>query len=183
MGLCFHHTVDSNPRIGKNQTCFNRLRPVVPEATDRVYEIYQRDIELGNDPHHFSKFEDCHNVKEVFMGLFYKPGWYKLRDENSNLQPVIDWFNISFDRDGYAVQGGFNAAAVLNPIWADQAFCQPDENPVACELRLHNPSFAIVSLELWWLGRTTERYEDYMRQILDLLIEEGVVGNPGYQSR
>jgi hypothetical protein len=48
--------------------------PVVPEATDRVYEIYQRGIELGNDPHHFSKIEDCHNVKEAFMGLFYKPG-------------------------------------------------------------------------------------------------------------
>ena len=40
---------------------------------------------------------------------------------------------------------------------------------------IHNPSFAIISLELWWLGRTTERYEDYLRQILDLLIEEGVV--------
>ena len=48
--------------------------PVVPEATDRVYEIYQRGIELENDPHHFSKIEDCHNVKEAFMGLFYKPG-------------------------------------------------------------------------------------------------------------
>jgi hypothetical protein len=48
--------------------------PVVPETTDRVYEIYQRGIELENDPHHFSKIEDCHNVKEAFMGLFYKPG-------------------------------------------------------------------------------------------------------------
>jgi len=149
--------------------------PVVPETTDRVYEIYQRGIELENDPHHFSKIEDCHNVKEAFMGLFYKPGWYKLRDENSNLYPVIDWFNDSFDRDGYAVQGGFNATAVLNPTWADQEFCQPGESPVACELRLHNLSFAIVSLELWWLGRTSERYEDYMRQILDLLIAKGVV--------
>jgi hypothetical protein len=64
---------------------------------------------------------------------------------------------------------------VLNPTWADQEFCQPGESPVACELRLHNPSFAIVSLELWWLGRTSERYEDYMRQILDLLIAKGVV--------
>ncbi|MBE0686623.1 MAG: hypothetical protein IH585_11555 [Anaerolineaceae bacterium] len=149
--------------------------PVVPEATARVYEIYLRGIELGNDTRHFSKIGDCHNVKEAFMGLFDKPGWYKLRDENSNLQPVIDWFNGSYDRDGYAVQGGFNAAAVLNPTWADQDFCQPDEGPIACEVRIHNPSFAIVSLELSWLGRTAERYEDYMRQILDYLIAEGVV--------
>ncbi len=85
------------------------------------------------------------------MGLFDKPGWYKLRDENAHLQPAIDWFSGSFDHDGYAVKGGFNAAAVLNPTWADQEFCQPDESPIACEVRIHNPSFAIVSLELSWL--------------------------------
>jgi hypothetical protein len=149
--------------------------PVVPETTKRVYEIYQQGIELGNNPQHFSKIGDCHNVKEAFMGLFDKPGWYKLRNENAHLQPVIDWFSGSFDRDGYAVQGGFNAAAVLNPTWADQELCEPDESPVACEIRIHQPSFAIVSLELAWLGRTPERYEDYLRQVLDLLIAQGVV--------
>ena len=149
--------------------------PVVPETTKRVYEIYHQGIELGKNPQHFSKIGDCHNVKEAFMGLFDKPGWYKLRNENAHLQPVIDWFSGSFDRDGYAVQGGFNAAAVLNPTWADQELCEPDESPVACEIRIHQPSFAIVSLELAWLGRTPERYEDYLRQVLDLLIAQGVV--------
>lgn len=149
--------------------------PVVPEPTSRVYEIYQKGIELGNDPHQFSKIGDCQNVKQAFMGLFDKPGWYILRDENANLQPVIDWFAGSFDRDGYAVKGGFNAASVLNPIWADQSVCEPNENPVECELRVHKPTFAFVSMELWWSGRTTEKYEEYMRQILDTLIENGVV--------
>lgn len=149
--------------------------PVVPETTDRVLEIYQKGVELGNDPHHFSKIGDCHNVKEAFMGLFDKPGWYILRGENAHLQPTIDWFAGSFNRDGYAVKGGYNAAAELSPIWADKEVCLEGENPVQCELRVHNPSFAIVSLELWWDGRTTERYETYMRKILDILIEEGVV--------
>jgi hypothetical protein len=149
--------------------------PIVPEPTSRVYEIYQRGIELGRDPQHFSKIGDCHNVRAAFMGFFDKPGWYILRGENAHLQPAIDWFAGSFDRDGYAVQGGYNAAAVISPIWANQEMCEPGENPVQCELRIHNPSFAFVSLELWWDGRTTERYELYMRQILDTLIEEGVV--------
>jgi len=176
------NTAVPSPTLSPSVTPDDRLPPeewmdwpVVPEPTNRVFEIYLKGIELGNDPHHFSKIGDCHNVREAFMGLFDKPGWYKLRDENANLQPVIDWFAGSFDRDGYAVKGGFNAAAVLNPTWADQEFCQPDESPVACEVRIHNPSFAIVSLELAWLGRTPERYEDYMRQILDLLIAEGVI--------
>ncbi len=149
--------------------------PIIPESTSRVYEIYQQGIALGNDPQHFSKIGDCHNVKEAFMGLFDKPGWYILRGENEGLQPTIDWFAGSFDRDGYAVKGGFTAAAVLNPIWADQSACNPNESPLACEVRIYKPSIAFVSHELWWKGRTTESYEKYMRQILDTLIENGVV--------
>ena len=149
--------------------------PIVPESSARVKEIYQRGIELGNNPQHFSKIGDCHNVRAAFMGLFDKPGWYVLRGQNAHLQPAIDWFAGSFDRDGYAVQGGFNAASILSPIWADQEACLPNENPVQCEVRIHKPTFAIVSLELWWDGRTTERYETYIRGILDYLIEQGVV--------
>ncbi len=149
--------------------------PVVPEPTSRVYEIYQLGIELGNDPHHFSKIGDCHSVKAAFMGLFDQPGWYKLNEDTANLQDSIDWFAGSFNRDGQGVKGGYNAAAVLSPLWADPAECLPGENPVQCEVRVHKPTFAIISLEVWWDGRTPERYEAYMREILDYLIEHGVV--------
>lgn len=149
--------------------------PVIPEPTHRVAEIYAIGQTLGADPHHFSKIGDCQNVRAAFMGLFDKPGWYKLREGREHLQATIDWFGGSFDRDGMAVKGGFNAAAVLSPIWADPQQCQPGENPVECELRTHNPSFAIVSLEYWWQGRTTEKYEEYMRTIIETLIEHGVV--------
>ena len=149
--------------------------PVVPEPTNRVAEIYAIGQLLGNDPHHFSKIGDCQNVRAAFMGLFDKPGWYKLREGREHLQPTIDWFAGSFDRDGMSVKGGYNAAAVLSPMWADPQVCQPGENPVECELRTYKPSFAIVSLEYWWQGRTTEKYEEYMRKIIDTLIEHGVV--------
>ncbi len=149
--------------------------PVVPEATSRVMEIYQRGLELGKDPHHFSKIGDCHSVKAAFMGLFDTPGWYKLKEDTSYLQPAIDWYSGSFDRDGQGVKGGYNAAAVLSPLWADPAACQPGENPVQCEVRIHQPTFAFISLEVWWDGRTPERYEAYLREILDYLIAQGVV--------
>lgn len=149
--------------------------PVVPEPTGRVAEIYALGQSLGNDPHHFSKIGDCQNVRDAFMGLFDKPGWYKLREGREHLQATIDWFNGSFNRDGMAVKGGYNAAAVLSPMWADPQVCEPGENPVECELRTYKPSFAIVSLEYWWQGRTTEKYESYMRTIIETLIEHGVV--------
>lgn len=149
--------------------------PIIPEPTSRVFEIYQTGVEMGNDPHHFSKIGDCHSVKAAFMGLFDKEGWYKLEDDTADLQATIEWFSGSFDRDGQGVKGGYNAAAVLSPLWADPAACLPGETPVQCEVRVHQPTFAIISLEVWWDGRTPERYEAYMREILDYLIEHGVV--------
>ncbi|MHB8132994.1 MAG: hypothetical protein ACYDH1_02120 [Anaerolineaceae bacterium] len=149
--------------------------PIVPEPTSRVYEIYAKGLELGNDPHHFSKIGDCHSVRAAFMGLFDKPGWYKLREGREHLQLSIDWFAGSYDRDGMGVKGGYNAAAVLSPLWADPQVCEPGENPVECEVRVWKPAFAIISLEVWWEGRTPEGYEKYMRTIIDLLIEHGVV--------
>ena len=73
-----------------------------------------------------------------------------------------------------AVKGAFNAAAILSPLRADQKQCNPDENPIACEFRLHNPSIAIISLEEWWAGHP-ENYEKYLRQIIEYSITQGVL--------
>jgi hypothetical protein len=152
-----------------------QIWPVVPEITNRVYEIYQLGQDLGNDPHRFTKIGDCQSVRAAMMGLFDVTDSYNLTEETEYLQETIDWFHGSYNRDGYAVKGGYNAAAVLSPIWADPQVCLPGENPVECEVRLHKPSFAIISLEIWWEGRTPDRYEEYMRQIIDYLLEHGVV--------
>jgi hypothetical protein len=149
--------------------------PVVPELTGREKSIYQYGLALGNDPHSFSKVGDCQAIKQVLMGLYDQPGRYTITDENAYLQEAIANFSGSFDRDGQGVRGGFNAAAVLSPIWADPEVCQPGENPIECENRVHNPSFVIISLEVWWEGRTVERYEEYMRTIIEYYIDNGVV--------
>ena len=148
--------------------------PVIPELTGREKEIYLRGLSLGNDPHSFSKVGDCQAIKEVLMGI-YDLNRYSLEASDAYLQETIDNFAGSFNRDGQGVRGGFNTAAVLSPIWADPTVCQAGENPIECEDRTHNPSFVIISLEVWWEGRTVERYEEYMRQIIDFYIEQGVV--------
>ncbi len=73
-----------------------------------------------------------------------------------------------------AVWSGFNLASVLDPTWANPAFCRAGESPQACEYRLWRPAFVIISMETWH-GRTTEQYEDALRQVLDFWIEHGVV--------
>ncbi len=149
--------------------------PVVPEVTVTAINTYQRGLALGNDPRAFSKVGDCQSISEVMLGIYDIPGRYTLRDEDAYLQETIDQFRGSFNRDGYAVKGGFNAAAVLSPLWADPAVCLPGESPLECELRVHKPGIMIISLEVWWEGRTVERYETYMRQIIETALEAGVV--------
>jgi hypothetical protein len=147
--------------------------PVVPRVSQRTIDIYQAGLQMDRDPHRFSKIGDCQNVSSYFLSPFEFSSAYRLGKYQS-LQEAIDWFHGSFIRDSLAVKGGFNVAAVLSPLRADPKQCEQGESPAACELRVHNPSFAIISMETWWSGKP-ENYEKYMRQLLDYLISQGVV--------
>jgi hypothetical protein len=57
---------------------------------------------------------------------------------------------------------------------SDLAVCTPDESPLACEVRLHRPAFAILSLGTNQVWRP-EEFEAGMRQILDLLLAQNVL--------
>ncbi len=147
----------------------------MPSATARAIEIYQAGLAMGNNPHAFSKTGDCQNIKEAFMGFFDLPDRYNLGTDYQYLQETIDNFSGYFNTDGQAVRGGFNAATVLSPLWADPEKCLPGENPLECELRTTKPSFVFISFEVWWPERTAETYEKYMRQVIDLVIAHGAV--------
>ena len=149
--------------------------PIVPTVTSHAIEIYKQGLAMGNDPHAFSKVGDCQSIKEAFMGYFDIPSRYKLGEDTAYLKETIDNFSGHFNTDGEAVRGGFNAAAVLSPLWADPKVCQAGENPLECELRITKPSIVFVSLEVWWDGRTPEQYEALMRRIIDTIIAHGAV--------
>ncbi|MCD6355953.1 MAG: hypothetical protein J7L66_01600, partial [Anaerolineaceae bacterium] len=100
---------------------------------------------------------------------------YEGMDGIEVLKDTIENFKGYFDRDGQSTQYGFNAAAVLSPLMADADICLPDETPLECEIRITRPTFALVSLEFWFEGRTSEVYERYMRQIIEYLMAQGVV--------
>ena len=147
--------------------------PVIPSVSDKARQIYQRGLEMGNDPHAFAKVGDCQSITTYFLSYFDMPGYYSL-GEYAHLQETIDWFAGSFERTSLSVKGGFNAAAMLSPLRADPQSCSQEEHPLACEFRVHNPSIAIISLEEWWAGDPT-KYETYMRQIIEFSIDAGVV--------
>jgi hypothetical protein len=148
--------------------------PIVPQISARALEIYQRGLALGNDPHAFSKIGDCQSVRASFLGI-YDTDRYFFAPEYQTLQETVDFYQGSFAREGESVRGGFNTSSVLLPFWANAEVCEPGESPMACENRIHNPNVVVISLEIWFEGRTPEVYEKYLRQIIEFNIEQGTL--------
>lgn len=149
--------------------------PIIPQVTNKSGEIYELGGEMGVNPNAFSKIGDCQNIKESFMGIYDLDRYY-LSPEQSDWQDAIDNFRGYFNRDGKAIEQGLNVAAALSPLQADPEECQAGESPLACELRIANPSFAFVSFERWWPDITPpEEYEKYLRMVLETIMANGTV--------
>jgi hypothetical protein len=150
--------------------------PAVPaEISDSMRLVYERGLEMGNDPQHFSVIGDCQNVSSYFLSMFDHPGEYNLGDEYAYLQPTIDYYQESFSRKSLAVKGGFNVAAILSPLRADPKACNKNESPLDCELRTWRPSVVFVSMETWWSEKPEQEYDKYMRRVIDRILETGAV--------
>lgn len=176
--LTFEPTLVTTPTVDVRLKPENwREWPVIPNFSMRAVEIYKEGLLMGNDPQHFSKVGDCQSTTGFFLGVFDNPRGvkeYRLGEKYAYLQETIDFFEGSFIRQSRAVKGGSNVAYVLNPLHSDPEDCLEGESPLECEIRLYRPSFAIVRMEKW--GRKPiEDYEKYMRQIIEILIANGVV--------
>jgi hypothetical protein len=148
--------------------------PVMPEINKRVFEIYRNGQDQGRNPHNFSVIGDCQAIPYVFLGPFER-GEQQPDSSEGYLWDAVRQFKGSFSRNGMAVRGGFNAASILSPLQADPHFCLSGETPLTCEYRLQNPSIVFIMLETWLDPSTINRYEDYLRQILDYVIAKGTV--------
>jgi hypothetical protein len=152
-----------------------RDAPIEPEEiSERVVEIYQEGQRQGRDPLSFSVIGDCQSIPYVFMGPFGR-GILAPDASESYLWDAINAFGPSFDRWSVTARGGFTAASILNALQADTEECKPGETPLTCEFRLNNPAFVLITLETWLDPETIDRYEVYLRQILDTVIEKGAV--------
>ena len=150
-----------------------RELPVVPvEISEQMRLVYERGLADGNNPQAFSKVGDCQSAVPMFLSDLDKER-YDL-GEYSYLQPVIDNFAGSFGRSSRAVKDGLTASAVNVSLWNDWRDCETNETPLACEYRLHKPSFAIISL-----GTNDANgfvpFEDTLRKVIDVTLAQGIV--------
>jgi hypothetical protein len=148
--------------------------PILPEVSQHVVQIFQEGQAQGRDPHRFSVIGDCQAINFVFMGPIGR-GELLPGSTESYLWDAINQFKDSFNRESISARGGFTAASLLSPIQADPHYCMPGETPLACEVRLNNPAYAFITLETWLDPGNIDRYETYLRQILDYLLQRGIV--------
>ena len=148
--------------------------PIVPSVSQTAKRIYAEGQQLGNDPHAFSILGDCLSLPINLFGRYGQPGKYNLGDY-AYLQPVIDWFLDSFNRQSVTLGDGFNTAAVLSPLRADPERCKKSETPLVCEYRIHQPAYALISLGTDDWTVEPDIYEERMRQIVEYTIELGIV--------
>lgn len=149
--------------------------PVVPTLSARAAEIYKQGLANGNDPHAYSTVGDCQSEPAVFLGI-YATNRYWLGKDYQHLQETVDFFKDAFSRQSLAVRDGLSAPSALTAKWADPKLCQPNESPVACDLRVHKPSLMFVNLGTnWRADASVDAYENYLRQIVDILIAQGTL--------
>ena len=153
-----------------------RQWPVVPAISDTAADIYWYGVkELGTNPRYLSRIGDCHSEPGVFMGI-YDTDFYSLADDDTYLKAAIDFFRGSFDQDSYSVHAGMSAASVLTEIWADPRSCLEGENALECEIRINNPSIMFVNLGSNWVpGAGTDIYYDYLSEIVQTLLDHGIL--------
>ena len=147
---------------------------VMPELSQHILQIYQEGQAQGRNPHNFSVIGDCQSIPFVFLGPFWR-GELALGSGENYLWDAINQFKGSFNRWSVTSRGGFTAASFLSPLQADPHYCKPGETPLTCEYRLNNPAFAFITLETWINSNTVDRYETYLRQILDYVIGHGTI--------
>lgn len=149
--------------------------PIIPKLEPFALSVYEQGQELGRDPHVFSVIGDCQSSPTYFLSR-YDEDRYTLEEGQEHLQETIDWFAGSFSHYGVAVRNGMTAPGALNPRWSDPERCESNETPVGCAVRLSDPALALISLGTNWNPATSqEDYIGYLNQIVDLLLNEGVL--------
>ena len=164
-------TATPDPARLVNGVPFAEIAVLPPETATHVREILARGRELGRNPRAFSKLGDSAVLTESNLTRF--DGGPVDLGPYAFLQPTVEHFAGSWGRYGVAARVALTTIGALDPMWARAEYCAGGEDPVSCEVRLNNPAFMLIRLGT--NDGSATLYETYMRQIIELLLDEGVV--------
>ena len=148
--------------------------PVVPTLSSEMLKVYASGKAIGRDPHVVSVVGDCESSSDWFLKDFSKDKRYYDLGQYTDLQKTIDYFKPSLGYRSYAAIRGATASTVLSPLWADPKACNPNETPLACEYRVHNPAFAFIALGTNDIHKIAQ-FEPKMRVLIEYTLAQGIV--------
>ena len=143
-----------------------------PETRQHIDEIYAQGQEMGRNAHAFSKLGDS-TIMAPGLLVQFDQGAYNLADF-AYLQPIIDQYAGSFERYGAATHVGLHSWTVFDPMIADTTWCLSNENVLACELRLQNPSILFIRLGSNDAG-IPDSFAAHTRTVVQTVIDNGVI--------
>ncbi len=131
--------------------------PIIPELdgqlVNRLRAVYDAGIANGNRASVFAIAGDDYAAQPGYLDPFAASGSYFLDGGSGSLQGIIDWYNLtdlggnnSFNHAGVARRAGWTAADLVDPANSDPSLCAAGETPLACELRLIQPSVVIITV-------------------------------------
>lgn len=160
---------------------------VVPETVStEMQAVYQAGLAQGLRPNVFSKLGDCMTENEFFLAPFsdgdFDLGAYSSLGETlkhfagTSARTGQDWPQDSFATIGLAAAGGFNIVGPFDVTWANPEWCEGSENPLACEYRVAQPSFAVIMFgtnDVQYTEAAT--YDYYLRSVVDETLRRNIV--------
>ena len=160
------------PPTDVNGIAIDQFVIMPPAVQANMRAIFAAGQALGRNPRAYSKVGDSTIENPHFMLRFdgepYNLGQY------AYLQDIINVYLGSHARESIAVRRGIHAWSLLNPQWADETQCEPNEGPLPCEIRLHNHSVAIFRLGSNDVG-VPDLFKQSIQEALTYCIQQGVV--------
>jgi hypothetical protein len=156
-----------------NGVPISRILVLTDKTRQNIRKIYSQGQALGRNAHAFSKVGDSTMVWPPFLAAFDDRRSYKL-GTYAYLEPTIQYYAGSFGRNSIAARNGMHTWTEFDPAWVDRGACLPAEGPLACELRLNNPSVALIRLG----ANDTyapKQFEEQLRKIVEYCIGNGVI--------
>lgn len=141
-------------------------------ARVNIRDIFAQGQEWGRNPRSVSKIGDSTMVYPPFLAAFdgsaYRLGRF------AYLQSSINYWAGSFERTSVAVKKGMHTWSEFDPAWSVPELCAAGESPLACEIRLSNPSIAIVRLGANDTS-APQMFEQNLGLIVKYLLARGII--------
>ena len=155
-----------------NGIALKRLLVMSDATRAHVRDIFAQGQTQGRNARAFSKVGDSTMVYPPFLAVFDRSA-YQL-GKYAYLQPTIDYYAGTFGRTSVAVKKGMHTWSQFESAWAIPELCAPEEGPLACEIRLNNPSIVFIRLGANDVEFPRE-FERNLGAIVKYCLERGIV--------